>query len=252
LPLDDRQIRQYRQRADLRDKALSPAAPSLKTRTVLASLEPGNSPVVVNTTLNVATSLVFHDSTGKAWPISSVTNGAAAFFTILRPEIPEANLLNVIPLRDYGSSTLVVTLAGRDVPLVIRLDSDGIKAPERSADGLVLFRIGHPGPNAEIPSVAGLQETVTSDMLAFLDKVPPKGATLVKLDLSSRASSLWLYQDTHFLRTSDSLVWPAWKAVVNGAGDVKCYELPVTSRLLIAKDGQVITYKIRVTSLSGE
>jgi intracellular multiplication protein IcmK len=203
--------------------------------------------------MHVATSLVFHDSTGKAWPVSSVTNGAAAFYTVLRPEIPEGNLLNIIPLREYGSSTIVVSLTGRDVPLVIRLDSDGIKAPERSADGMVLFRIGHQGPNAETP-VTGMpmKETVSSEMLAFLDRVPPKGAHRLRLDPASAASDLWSMGDMYFLRTSDSLVWPAWKAVVNGAGAIKCYEIPVTSRVLIARDGKISTFKIKKLGLPEE
>lgn len=62
MPLDESQIQEYRSRSDERERALLPVSPSLNTRTVNVSLEPGRSPVPVFTTANVATSLVFHDS----------------------------------------------------------------------------------------------------------------------------------------------------------------------------------------------
>ena len=36
-------------------------------------------------------------------------------------------------------------------------------------------------------------------------------------------------------------MWPAWLAVVNGAGDVKCYEAPVTSRIMVSNNGKIQT-----------
>lgn len=113
MPLDESQIQEYRSRSDERERALLPVSPSLNTRTVNVSLEPGRSPVPVFTTANVATSLVFHDSTGQPWPITSVTNGGPSFFQVLRPDLPEGNLLNVMPTQGYATSTIVVTLEGR-------------------------------------------------------------------------------------------------------------------------------------------
>ena len=107
MPLDESQIQEYRSRSDERDRALLPVSPTLNTRTVRVTLEPGRSPVAVFTTANIATSLVFHDSTGQPWPITSVTNGGPSFFQVLRPELPEGNLLNVMPIQGYATSTLV-------------------------------------------------------------------------------------------------------------------------------------------------
>ena len=143
MPLDEQHIQQYRERSDQRERALLPVPPSLRTRSVRVSLEPGRVPVPVLTTANVATSLVFHDATGQPWPITSVTNGGPTFFQVLRPELPEGNLLNVMPLQGHATSTLVVTLEKRDVPLVVRLESDSVRSPERKADALVLFQIAH-------------------------------------------------------------------------------------------------------------
>lgn len=245
MPLDNGQIQKFRERSDERDKALLPVAPTLGSRTVRVALEPGHTPVPVYTTANVATSLVFHDVTGQPWPITSVTNGGPTFFQVLRPELPDGNLLNVMPAQGYATSTLVVTLEKRDVPLVIRLESDSVRAPERKADALVLFQLAHHGPRASIPIIKDIKETADSTMLAFLDRVPPKDSVRLLADPGGEDFMGWAYNGKHYLRTNQMLVWPAWSAVVNGAGNTKCYEVEPTSRVMVSKDGEIHTIKLR-------
>jgi intracellular multiplication protein IcmK len=241
MPLDEGQIQEYRERSDQRERALLPVSPSLNSRTVHVSLEPGNRPVSVLTTANVATSLVFHDSSGQPWPITSVTNGGPSFFQVLRPELPDGNLLNVMPTQGYGTSTIVVTLEKRDIPLVIRLESDSVRSPERKADALVLIQLAHHGPKAALPIIEDIKETANSTMLAFLDRVPPTQATRVRFDPAPDKLAIWKLGDSHYIRTSHALMWPAWTAVVNGAGNVRCYEAPPTSRIMISVNGRVQT-----------
>lgn len=244
MPLDNSQIQQYRKHSDERDKALLPVSPSLASRTARVSLEPGQKPVSVFTTANVATSLVFHDSTGQPWPITSVTNGAPAFFQVLRPELPEGNLLNVMPLQGNATSTIVVTLAKKDVPLVIRLEADSVRAPERKADALVLFQLAHHGPNANVPILRDIKETADSTMLAFLDRVPPENSIRLKVEPQSDDFLGWEYNGKHYLRTNQMLVWPAWNAVVHGAGNIKCYEVEPTSRVMLSINGGIHTIRL--------
>ena len=241
MPLDESQIQEYRLRSDERERALLPVSPALNTRTVNVSLEPGRSPVPVFTTANVATSLVFHDSTGQPWPITSVTNGGPSFFQVLRPDLPEGNLLNVMPTQGYATSTIVVTLEGRDIPLVVRLESDSVRSPERKADALVLFRLAHHGPKASIPIVKDIRETADSSMLSFLDRVPPDGAVRLRMKPQTEQVSIWKYNGKHYIRTTNALMWPAWSAVVNGAGNTRCYETPATTRIMLSINGQIQT-----------
>lgn len=248
MPLNESQIQEYRQRSDQRDRALLPVSPTLRSRTVRVSLEPGRAPVKVNTTANIATSLVFHDSTGQPWPVTSVTNGGPSFFQVLRPELPDGNLLNVMPTQAYGTSTIVVTLQDRDVPLVIRLESDSVRSPERKADALVLIQLAHQGPKASIPVVENIKETVDSAMLAFLDRVPPDGAVRVRMEPAQEALTVWKYNSKHYIRTNQTLMWPAWSAVVNGAGGVHCYEAPATGRVMLSRDGQIQTVILKDSS----
>ena len=188
-----------------------------------------------------ATSLLIHDSTGQPWPITSVTNGGPAFFQVLRPELPDGNLLNIMPTQGYGTTTIVVTLEKQDIPLVIRLESDSVRGPERKADALVLFQIAQHGPRAKVPLIQDIKETVSSSMLAFLDHVPPAEAVRVKVEPRTDKVHVWKLGDLHYIRTNHTLVWPAWTAVVNGAGGMKCYEVPVTSRIMISQAGSMQT-----------
>jgi intracellular multiplication protein IcmK len=191
MPLEEGQIQEYRERSDQRERALLPVSPKLSSRTVRVSLEPGAPPVKVQTTANIATSLVFHDSTGQPWPITSVTNGGPTFFQILRPELPDGNLLNVMPVHGHGTSTIVVTLQKKDIPLVIRLESDSVRSPERTADALVLFQLAHHGPKAAMPIIEDFKDTASSELLAFLDRVPPAAAVRMALESASDRLNIW-------------------------------------------------------------
>ncbi len=244
MPLDENDIMKYRSRATKRSKALSPVAPTLGTRTVLVQLQPGSVPQTVKTTANVATSLVFHDSTGQPWPIASVTNGGSPFYQIFRPETPERNLLNIVPRADNSSASLVVSLQGKDIPLVIRLLSDNIQDVKRVADGMVLFQIKSFGPNAAQPIVRNIRDTVSSEMISILDQVKPEKARKLKFQPQISGYALYALNGRYYLRTSDQLQWPASMGVVNGAGGIKCYELPITPTILISHQGEIIKLKI--------
>ena len=78
-------------------------------------------------------------------------------------------------------------------------------------------------------------------MLAFLDHVPPAEAVRVKMEPRTDKVQVWKLGDLHYIRTNHTLVWPAWTAVVNGAGGMKCYEVPVTSRIMISQAGSMQT-----------
>ena len=176
-----------------------------------------------------------------------MTNGGPSFFQVLRPELPDGNLLNVMPTQGYATSTLVVTLQDRDIPLVIRLESDSVRAPRRKADALVLFQLAHHGPKAALPIIRDIKETADSSMLAFLDRVPPEKAVRVRVEPGSDDVLVWNHNGKHYLRTTHTLMWPAWTAVGNGAGNTKCYEVPVTSRLMLSRNGQIQTIRLQVS-----
>jgi intracellular multiplication protein IcmK len=139
----------------------------------------------------------------------------------------------------------VVTLQEKDIPLVIRLESDSVRSPERNADSLVLFQLAHHGPKAAIPIIEGFKDTASSELLAFLDRVPPPSAVRVALETSTARLNVWRLGKAHYIRTDHTLMWPAWTAVVHGAGNVRCYEAPVTPRIMVSADGKIQTVVLK-------
>jgi intracellular multiplication protein IcmK len=139
----------------------------------------------------------------------------------------------------------VVTLQKKDIPLVIRLESDSVRSPERNADALVLFQLAHFGPKATPPLIEDIKETASSEMLAFLDRVPPAAAARVTLENATDRLNIWRLGDAHYIRTDHTLVWPAWTAVAHGAGNVRCYEAPVTPRIMISAGGKIRTIVLK-------
>lgn len=244
MPLSKKQITDFRAHSNDRERALSPAPPRLETRTVRVKLEPGAAPTKVRTTANIATSLVFHDSTGEPWPITSITNGSPNSFQVLKPEIPDENLVNIVPQEDFSSSSLVITLKGQDLPLIVALDADSIKAPTRTADALVLFQLAGHGPKAKIPVIKNMKDTVSSDMISIIDHISPKDSVKIHTTPEDPNVEVWRLGDTHYIRTSYDLMWPAWTAAANGAGNVKCYEIPQTHKILVSLNGIVSTFTI--------
>ncbi len=246
-PLSDEQIKQFREFSRQQEEAIAPSIPHLGTRTVRVKLEPGNSPTKVFTTANTVTALVFHDVTGSPWEVTSLTNGSPAYFQILKPEIPEGNLVNILPLQSNASSNLIITLKDKDIPLVIALQSDNVKSSKRNADSMLLIQIAQMGPKAIIPVVERIEETVSSSMMSFLDQVPPEGARLVNTSSNIPNFKAWQYQDKLFVRTTNLLVFPSWTASVNGANSVKCYEISSpSSRLLLSVDGKIQTIDLEL------
>lgn len=90
-----------------------------------------------------------------------------------------------------------------------------------------------------------IKETVNSSMLAFLDHVPPAGAVRLRMEPALDKVQVWKLGDAHYIRTSHTLMWPAWTASVNGAGNMKCYEVQVTSRVMLSIDGTIQTLVLK-------
>lgn len=67
----------------------------------------------------------------------------------------------------------------------------------------------------------------------------------MKFEPSDEKIEIWKLNDAFYIRTIHTLMWPAWLSVVNGAGDVKCYEAPITPRLLLSQNGEIKTVHVK-------
>ena len=113
--------------------------------------------------------------------------------------------------------------------------------PLLTQEGLQMCIRDSHGPRASVPIVKDIRETADSSMLAFLDRVPPDGAVRLRMKPQTEQVSIWKYNGKHYIRTNNTLMWPAWSAVVNGAGNTRCYETPATTRIMLSINGQIQT-----------
>jgi hypothetical protein len=184
---------------------------------------------------NMVTALVFSDYTGQPWPVGATVLGSGSLFSAQLIEGEAANQVIVSPLAGHGHSNLVVSLKGKDVPLVARLSTAPAGRPGRRLDGLVVFQIQEPGPLAlpGAPEAPAAESVVGEALYGLLDGLPPAGSRLVVAEPALEGESFHAAGDSLFLRTRRRLMWPAHRAMVAGPGGIAIYELsPVPSVLL--------------------
>ncbi|MDR1486763.1 MAG: DotH/IcmK family type IV secretion protein, partial [Deltaproteobacteria bacterium] len=242
LPTSPEQVKAYRRSLDARQEALSDAPPdALRTRTVRVRLEPGFLPPLVELTPNLVTAMVFTDSTGSPWPVTSSVLGSGSLYTseILTGE--PANRIIVAPLGNHGNSNLIVTFAKKDIPLVIRLKTASALNSERQVDSLIVFQLQERGPQALPETLEDDYPSVTDDILySILDGLTPAGGRVLQPAPQLDGEIYTQLGEAIYLRTKHTLLWPAPRARVSGPGGLSVYEIsPVSSILLSRQDGVV-------------
>ncbi|MDR1296699.1 MAG: DotH/IcmK family type IV secretion protein, partial [Deltaproteobacteria bacterium] len=244
LPASPDEVERYRRSLDQRERAMSDPAPgAMRSRTERVRLEPGFKAPVIELTPNLVTALVFTDSTGKPWPVSASVLGSGTLFAAQTLEGGSANQIVVSPLTNHGESNLVVTLEGRDVPVLARLTTSSAVDRGRELDGLVVFQVQERGPLAAAPSSAGAGEgegsfSAADDLLyALLDGLIPEGASTLAAEPALEGESFCQAGGDIYLRTRRSLFWPPFKQKASGAGGLTVYAFPPVPSVLLA-DGE--------------
>lgn len=226
-----------------------PNAVTRKTRTV--SVRPGARPPTVDLLPGYVTAVRFVDATGAPWPITSVTVGNPAWFSVVKPErLEPGNLLTVSASMPKVHSNIVVTLENEDTPVVIVLHTvapvstegnDGKIKTKIAVDGAVTYRLQRRGPRAKQPVfVSGGEPAVSPTMLAFLDATPPTSARRMKTDPPLTDTQVWSMDGAYYVRTRRSMTWPAWTAVASQDG-VRAYRLAPVESLLLTDDNTPVS-----------
>ena len=243
LPLSPDQIKQLHRLYDLTQQAVA-AAPSLPPTPVSSSLavtlEPGSTPPLVRLSAGFVSSLVFVDSTGAPWPISAYGLGDPASFNVQWDQT--SNALFVQSLKPYAHGNLAVRLASLNTPVMISLVSG-----QKEIDYRVDLQIRDRGPNAEAPIVPEslqLGAQVNPQLINVLDGVAPQHSK--QLTLIPNIGQAWLSKEnTLFLRTTLTLLSPAWTATLSSPNGTHVYEMSKTPLVLASQDGKTITVEIQ-------
>ena len=247
LPVSPEEIKVFRQKLDQRDEALSDSPPkTLRTRTERLSLSPGFKPPEVELTPNLVTALVFLDSSGSAWPVTSSVLGSGNLYRSEVLKNDSDNRIIVSPLSSHGNSNLIVTLQNHEIPLVIRLVTRSGFSPDRSADGLIIFQVQGRGPKAapELNKNAS-SAPVDAVLYSILDGIAPSGSKVLSGEPLPSDTEFLKLNDKLYVRTRHSLLWPGWKARAAGPGGWTVFEAPLQSPVLIAAGDEIIRVSLQ-------
>jgi len=232
------EIRQLRKEMEARQRAATDAPSELRSVTIPVSLSPGQAMPTVHVTPGYVTSIVVLDRFGNSWPIKGVSWGNKEEYQVEPPPAQSAdagvpqNIIAVTPLRTIGATSMSILLADKSLPVVLRLVvSKGVTdaRADLRIDGLA------PGASPEIRASTIPEQFGSTDMVGFLDGVPPKGST--RLNVNSDLIEAWDYNGKMVVRTKGNLVSPRWTGIEHGADDLKVYQTSLVPVVLVLRDG---------------
>lgn len=242
VPYTPEQIEQYRRQMDAASQAtvtpLNPGTPV--SRSIRVNLTPGEQTPVLRVQPGVVSTLTFSDLTGQPWPVLSVVTGnPSAYVAQSAGEPGKSNIIVLSAIMAHIPSNLVVTLVDYPVPVTISL-AQGASEVDYRVDVQVSAR----GPNAQMDMVgaASLAPTNDSNMLAFLDGVPPSSAR--RLQTSSGDVEAWAYGDMVYVRTAGDVLSPAYISRAANVSGVNVFVLNEAPVVIVTRNGQMASVRI--------
>lgn len=216
-----------------------PARPA--TSSILVNLSPNSAPPVIRLGAGYISSLVFVDSTGQPWPIQAYSVGDPNAFNIQWDQ--KGNTLLVQADTFYKRSNLAVMLKDLNTPVMLTL------LPGQTAiDYRVDLRIPGAGPNATYFQ-ADLPNAADPILLDVLNGVSLRGAKALRVIGGDNYSQAWLLNNKLYLRTSLTVISPAWKAIMSSIDGMHAYELQPSSVILALQKGKEHVMKIVLEGL---
>jgi intracellular multiplication protein IcmK len=242
-PMSPEQIEHYNRELDARDRARGKEVESVNssTRSIRLSMKPGEMPPVIKVSPGWISTLTFSDVTGAPWPVMNVLAGNKDAYEALNAGAPgDTNMITISTRQAYVRSNLAVTLIGASVPVILTLDPT-----EPNIDVRVDIQVDQRGPKAayDMMSGSGLAPTNDSTMLAFLDGVAPDGAK--KLQVADREVQAWRYDDQLYIRTSRTMLSPAYISKQSNVSGTNVYVLNEAPVLLFSDNGRMFSVMIK-------
>lgn len=233
-PLTPDQIRKLRQIVDDAERAAAAPprfVPKPVSTTVTALLTPGATPPVVRLAANFVTSILFVDQAGNPLNVLDVTPGGASAFTITWSQGQKlTNKVDVSPKSTYANGNVSVLLDGISTPVSLTLVSG-----QREVDYRVDVRVKGRFIAGSAGAAAALPEGASPLMLTLLDGVAPDGSR--SLISSNPDVQAWEFRSRFYVRTSLTLLSPAYITTVRSADGTAVYEIPPTPVLVTLVGG---------------
>ena len=201
--------------------------PTPITRTLAVSLDPGVSPPVVRLSRGQLSSIVFSDYNGSPWIIESVHlnresfcdqgncggAGQGAQTTQSKP----TNILTIEPKKIAAYGNVSVTMRGLATPVIFILTT---------AQAEIDMRIDAKIPGRNPDSIDAIAVTnapsLDSDLMYFLDGVPPSDAQPIKV-IGLESVDAWFYKNSMYVRAAADAQYPAYKNAAKSTSGLSVY-----------------------------
>ena len=244
LQLTPEEIRALKAQAAGVSKALAipPGAPPRPlTSSVPVKLAPGHAPPTLFLASGMVANATFLDATGAAWPIErwAVSNQTpqAGTFNVTQLGV---NILSLSSPKLFTVGNIAIKFKELDTPVAITLAQGASRVVDYNKE----FQLPGRGPLAKPAAVAPAGATeIEPALYDFLDGIPPAGAQAKRL--SGATGTLWLYRDRYYLKTTATLISPAWQNRADASDGTTVYRLAPIPVLVLSDRGREVRARVR-------
>ena len=182
----------------------------------------------------------FLDATGAAWPIerwSVSRQGQNATFAVTELGV---NILSISSAKLFTVGNIAIKFKDLDTPVAITLAQGASRVVDYNKE----FQLPGRGPLAktEVAAAAPPPE-IEPALYDFLDGIPPAGAQAKSL--SGAAGTVWLYHKMYYLKTTATLISPAWRRRADASDGTTVYQLAPIPVLVLSDRGRELRARVR-------
>lgn len=243
LQLTPEEIRALKAQAARTSQAMAiPPGPPPRplTSSVPVRLAPGQQPPTLFLASGMVANATFLDSTGAAWPIDrwSVSNqNEHDTFAVTQLGV---NILSVSSPKLFTVGNIAIKFKGLDTPLAITLAQGASRVVDYNKE----FQLPGRGPLAKAERIApGAAPEIEPEMYDFLDGIPPAGAQAKRL--TGAIGAVWLYHKAYYLKTTSTLISPAWEKRADASDGTTVYKLAPIPVLVLSDRGRELRARVR-------
>jgi intracellular multiplication protein IcmK len=180
------------------------------------------------------------DATGAAWPIerwSVSRQGQNATFAVTELGV---NILSISSAKLFTVGNIAIKFKDLDTPVAITLAQGASRVVDYNKE----FQLPGQGPLAKAAAAApAIEPEIEPEMYDFLDGIPPAGAQAKSL--SGAAGTVWLYQKMYYLKTTATLISPAWRRRADASDGTTVYQLAPIPVLVLSDRGRELRARVR-------
>jgi intracellular multiplication protein IcmK len=207
-------------------------------RLVPLDISPGSTPEVIRMAYSQGSVISFVDAAGRPWPVLTADNFNPSGFDSALIGVNGVSVGVKHPAARSGS--IAVLLEGMNSPV-----SFSVMTGQPEVDYNVEVQLPRylPGQPAPVGAVEQIRSLGAADLMNFLLNTPPREARVLTSD-SPNVTAWQISPERMIVRTEALVASPAWQRRQSSTAGMSVYDLPLTSRVLIAAQGQMMSVRV--------